>query len=46
MRTAQDTYRKSFDVEEYELPTFEVKVEAPSTIETNEKTITAEICAK
>ena len=46
VRTAQDTYTKGFTVEEYVLPTFEVKVEAPDTIENNEKTITTKICAE
>ena len=49
VQTAQDTYpssTKDFLVEEYVLPTFEVEVEAPQTIEVDEKTITTKICAK
>ncbi|KAF0294116.1 Murinoglobulin-1 [Amphibalanus amphitrite] len=44
--TTQDTYTKRFTVEEYVLPTFELEIEAPESLESNEKTVTVKVCAK
>nr|AFY13480.1 MULTIFUNCin [Balanus glandula] len=46
VKTASQTITKRFSVEEYELPTFEVEIEAPSSLERSERTITTKICAK
>ncbi|XP_043193355.1 murinoglobulin-2-like isoform X3 [Amphibalanus amphitrite] len=46
VRTTQDTYTKRFTVEEYVLPTFELEIEAPESLESNEKTVTVKVCAK
>nr|AFY13482.1 MULTIFUNCin [Chthamalus fissus] len=45
-KTSQEKISKSFQVEEYVLPTFEVSVEAPSYIENNERTVTVKVCGK
>ncbi|XP_037083755.1 alpha-2-macroglobulin-like, partial [Pollicipes pollicipes] len=45
-RTKRRSETHSFDVEEYVLPTFEVKVESPTYLLKGEKTITVNVCAK
>nr|BAM28692.1 settlement inducing protein complex [Megabalanus coccopoma] len=46
VKTSHDRYSKTFVVEEYVLPTFEVKVEAPDTIDSSARTISTKICSK
>ncbi|XP_037083763.1 LOW QUALITY PROTEIN: murinoglobulin-1-like, partial [Pollicipes pollicipes] len=46
VRTNDRPERKGFVVEEYVLPTFEVKVRSPTYLLEEEKTITVDVCAK
>ncbi|XP_037083771.1 alpha-1-macroglobulin-like isoform X2 [Pollicipes pollicipes] len=45
-RTKRRSETHGFDVEEYVLPTFEVKVKSPTYLLEGEKTITVDVCAK